>query len=49
MNLELALFLSIVFHLIGDYLTQNDWIANNKTKRNDVAFLHALCYSFLLF
>lgn len=37
--------LSLVFHLIGDYLLQNDWMASNKTKNSYVALLHALIYS----
>lgn len=45
MNVHTALFLSILLHLVGDYLTQNDWIANHKTKRTDVALLHVSLYS----
>jgi hypothetical protein len=36
---------SLIFHLLGDYIFQNDWLANEKTKRNFPAFLHALIYS----
>lgn len=41
----------IVVHSIGDYLTQSDWMANEKTKRWNPAFCHALVYSipFLVF
>jgi len=35
----------ILFHLIGDYITQSDWMANEKTKRIEVAMLHAFVYS----
>ena len=34
-----------ILHLIGDYLFQTDWMANNKTKKLLPAFLHALFYS----
>ena len=41
----------ILAHLIGDYLLQSDWMANEKTKRNIAALGHVLCYSlpFLFF
>lgn len=45
MNLAVALFLGYVFHRVGDYLTQNDWMANEKTKRFLPALIHALIYS----
>lgn len=32
-------------HAIGDYLTQSDWMAQNKTKTHFPAFCHALVYS----
>lgn len=35
----------IVIHSVGDYLTQSDWMANEKTKRWFPAFSHALLYS----
>ena len=34
----------ILLHLIGDYLTQTDWMAREKTKRNAAAFAHACVY-----
>lgn len=34
----------IVLHCIGDYLTQSDWMATNKTKGLSVAWIHALVY-----
>jgi hypothetical protein len=37
--------LQLILHLIGDYLTQSDWMANNKTKANLPAMAHALVYS----
>lgn len=35
----------LILHLIGDYLTQSDWMANFKTKATKPAFIHALLYS----
>ncbi len=35
----------ILLHLIGDYLTQSDWMAQNKTKAGGVAAIHAAVYS----
>lgn len=35
----------LILHLVGDYVTQSDWMAQNKTKRFWPAFLHALVYS----
>jgi hypothetical protein len=35
----------IVAHLVGDYILQSDWMANEKTKRSVAALAHALCYS----
>jgi hypothetical protein len=37
--------LQLILHLIGDYVTQSDWMANNKTKRFAPAAAHALVYS----
>jgi hypothetical protein len=41
----------IVAHLVGDYILQSDWMANEKTKRSVAAAVHALTYSlpFLFF
>lgn len=39
--------LPFLFHLIGDYILQNDWMAQNKTKAHFPAFVHALTYSLL--
>ncbi len=35
----------LILHLTGDYLTQSDWMANNKTKAFTPAAVHALVYS----
>ena len=35
----------LICHLLGDYLLQSQWMAENKTSKNLAAFAHALCYS----
>ena len=35
----------LLIHLVGDYVTQSEWMANNKTKRHWPALCHALVYS----
>ena len=45
MTLATALVLGFLFHVIGDYLMQNDWMAQNKTKAFLPAFIHATIYS----
>lgn len=35
----------LLAHLAGDYLLQNDWMANEKTKRWLPAIVHGLVYS----
>lgn len=37
--------LQLIFHLLGDYVTQSDWMAQNKTKATWPAFCHATVYS----
>jgi len=39
------LILGFIFHSVGDYVTQTNWMANEKTKRFFPAFLHATVYS----
>lgn len=34
----------LLAHLVGDYLIQSDWMANEKTKRWWPAWAHALTY-----
>ena len=36
---------ALLLHLIGDYVTQSDWMALNKTKSTFAAFCHAMVYS----
>lgn len=35
----------LILHLLGDYVLQSDWMANNKTKSSVAAGCHALVYS----
>jgi hypothetical protein len=35
----------ILAHLVGDYIIQTDWMANEKTKRWWPAILHGLTYT----
>lgn len=35
----------LVAHLVGDYILQSHWMANEKTKRSLAAGIHALCYT----
>ena len=34
----------IYAHLIGDYLLQNDWMAEGKKKNSWICFAHVICY-----
>jgi hypothetical protein len=35
----------LILHLLGDYVTQSDWMASEKTKNSTAAAAHALVYS----
>ena len=37
----LQLLLALIGHLVGDYLLQNDWMANNKKERSFPCLVHA--------
>lgn len=37
--------IQLILHLIGDYITQSHWMAENKTKRSWPAMVHAIVYS----
>jgi len=37
--------IQLILHLIGDYVTQSDWMANNKRKSSWAAWCHAMVYS----
>ncbi len=45
MSLEISLIIGFILHFVGDYLFQNDWLANEKTKAFFPAFFHAAIYS----
>lgn len=37
--------IQLILHLLGDYVLQSDWMAQNKTKSTWAAFCHATVYS----
>ena len=37
--------IQLILHLVGDYITQSDWMAQNKTKADWPAACHAFIYS----
>ena len=37
--------IQLILHLVGDYITQTDWMAKNKTKDSVAAWLHSIVYS----
>jgi len=37
--------IQLILHLLGDYVLQSDWMANNKTKRFWPAWMHACVYT----
>jgi len=39
----------LILHLVGDYFTQSDWMAQNKARRTWPAFCHATVYSLPFF
>jgi chromate transport protein ChrA len=41
----------LIAHMVGDYIIQSDWMANNKTKWSLACFLHVITYAlpFLFF
>lgn len=44
MSLGVALFVGLLAHMVGDYLIQNDWMAQEKTNRWLPAVAHAATY-----
>jgi hypothetical protein len=44
MDLAVALFLGVLAHMIGDYIIQTDWMAQEKTSRWLPAVVHAVSY-----
>jgi len=45
MSVELALAIGFVLHLVGDYLLQNDWMAQEKVKNWFPCFVHCFLYA----
>ena len=45
MSIELTLIIGLILHLLGDYLTQNHWLATNKTSNSIIALCHVVIYS----
>lgn len=37
--------IQLILHLVGDYITQSHWMAQNKTKESLPALCHAIIYS----
>lgn len=37
--------IQLILHLLGDYVTQSDWMAQNKTKSTWAAFIHSTVYA----
>ena len=35
----------LLLHLFGDYISQTQWMANEKVKKNVAAIIHAVVYS----
>lgn len=45
MTLATTLFLSLLAHLVGDYLLQTHWMATQKTERWSPAIIHGIVYT----
>lgn len=45
MSLELALILSLLAHFVGDYIIQNQWMADQKTSKWLPALVHGFTYT----
>ena len=49
MTLELALYIGLLLHILGDYILQNNWMAQNKIKFDFDGYLacwtHATIYA----
>lgn len=45
MSLELALIFALLAHFVGDYIIQNQAMADNKTSRWSYALLHGFTYT----
>jgi hypothetical protein len=45
MTLELALIISLIAHFVGDYIIQNQWMADHKTSQWLPALIHGFTYT----
>lgn len=45
MSLELALILALLAHFVGDYIIQNQWMADHKTTKWLPALVHGFTYT----
>lgn len=45
MNIAEAIVLAGAAHMVGDYIIQNDWMAQEKTKRWWPAVIHGVTYT----
>jgi hypothetical protein len=41
-----SLLLAIIGHLVGDYLLQNDWMAQNKKRESAPCVMHCILWTF---
>lgn len=37
--------IQLILHLVGDYITQSDWMATEKTRNSFAALVHATLYA----
>lgn len=47
--MELSIIFGLLAHFLGDYVFQNDWIANEKTKKTLPALLHVAIHGILFY
>lgn len=45
MSVELAIILGFLFHILGDYFLQPEYMMNNKSKNTFLCSLHVVIYS----
>lgn len=43
------MYLQLLAHLLGDFVLQNGWMANNKEKSSKAALVHVLIYTFVFY
>jgi hypothetical protein len=45
MSLELSLIIALIAHFVGDYIIQNQWMADHKTSKWLPALVHGFTYT----